>query len=161
MSKLRLKDDMWPAQGWVGTQLWSWEFSFDLCGLKPFITLSWSLQILRGLKASVVWGKFAVSLMEIKCFTNMRHCRTNYVGKVMFQPPQKPALYGAHLVLSPQSLENNSPIIKSALVVPLAQSILRAFLGSLSFILQSFNLSVSPLNCEQGPSPGQHWVTGM
>lgn len=66
----------------------------------------------------------------------MRHCRTNYIGKVMLQPHQKPALYGAHLVVSPQSFENNSPIIKSALV-PLAQSIPLCLLPWLSLIYPS------------------------
>lgn len=41
MLKLRLKDDMWPVQACVDTQVWNREFSLDLFGSNPFIILRW------------------------------------------------------------------------------------------------------------------------
>lgn len=101
MSTLRLEDGVCPAQGYVETLLWNWEFSLDLFGPKPFIILCWHSVDLQGsVKAPVMWKKFAVSLIETRHLATMRHWRT-VCWEVTLLPYQGSFLYGIHLVLSP------------------------------------------------------------
>ena len=117
MSALRLEDGMCPAQGYVETLLWNWEFSLDLFGPKPFIILCWHSVNLQGsVKAPVMWKKFAVSLIETRHLATTRHWRT-VCWEVTLLPYQGSFLYGIHLVLSPA-------VVGLAVVVPLAESIL-------------------------------------
>lgn len=88
MSKLRLKDDRWPAQAYIDLRCENGNLVWIPLSQNSVI-LSWDSTNLYGsVKAPVIWEIFAIRVIESKPLSNMKNWRSDYFGKVMFQPTQ-------------------------------------------------------------------------